>query len=60
MQIEYQGCWYFEVLLRRLVRLRKPDPVAIVTFNADYVGRHWAFPPWSGVLLLLLLNSHNI
>jgi len=43
---EYQGSWYFEVLLRRLLLLRKPDPVAIITFNADYIGRMWAYPPW--------------
>ncbi|KAL7538848.1 hypothetical protein ACHAXR_011284 [Thalassiosira sp. AJA248-18] len=43
---EYQGSWYFEVLLRRLLLLRKPDPVAIVTFNADYIGRTWAMPPY--------------
>ena len=39
---EYRSAWYFEVMLRRLLLLRKPDPVAIVTFTADYVGREWA------------------
>jgi hypothetical protein len=39
---EYTSGWYFEILLRRLLLLRKPDPVAIVTFNADYVGNEWA------------------
>lgn len=39
---EYYGsAFYFEVLLRRLLLLRKPDPIAIVTFNADYVGKPW-------------------
>ena len=45
---EYISSWYFEVLLRRLLLLRKPDPPAIVTFSADYRGRAWAYPPWSG------------
>ncbi|KAL7544982.1 hypothetical protein ACHAWF_008356 [Thalassiosira exigua] len=44
--IEYHSGWYFEVVLRRLSILRKPDPVAIITFNADYIGRKWAMPPW--------------
>ena len=44
-QKEYQSSWYFEVLIRRLLLLRKPDPVAIITFNADYIGRAWAPPP---------------
>ena len=39
---EYQSGWYFEIILRRLLLLRKPDPVAIVTFNADYAGNMWA------------------
>ncbi|KAL7543005.1 hypothetical protein ACHAXR_012891 [Thalassiosira sp. AJA248-18] len=39
---EYRSGWYFEILLRRLLLLRKPDPVAIVTFNADYAGGQWA------------------
>jgi len=39
---EYKSGWYFEVLLRRLLLLRKPDPVALVIFSADYVGSHWA------------------
>lgn len=43
----YGGVWYNEVLLRRLLLLKKPDPPAIVTFNADYVGRTWAtFDNW--------------
>ena len=46
--VEYQSGWYFEVMLRRLLLLRKPDPVAIITFNADYVGRVWAKPPYYG------------
>jgi hypothetical protein len=29
------------------LRLRKPDPLAIITFNADYVGASWAPPPHS-------------
>lgn len=37
--------WYSEVLLRRLLLFRKPDPLAIITFNADYVGVAWAPPP---------------
>jgi len=37
----YASAFYFEVLLRRLLLLRKPDPIAIVTFNADYTGRPW-------------------
>lgn len=44
---EYQSGWFFEVLLRRLLLMRKPDPVAIVTFNADYRGKIWAPPPWA-------------
>lgn len=44
---QYADCWYTEAILRRLLLLRKPDPIAIVTFNADYVGRSWAtFPPY--------------
>lgn len=40
--IRFNGsAFYFEVLLRRLLLLRKPDPVAIVTFNADYIGEPW-------------------
>ena len=48
LRTEYISSWYFEVLLRRLLLLRKPDPPAIVTFSADYRGRAWAYPPWSG------------
>lgn len=45
---EYIDMWYSEVIIRRLLLLRKPDPMAIVTFNADYVGRSWAtFPPYN-------------
>ena len=33
---QYSNAWYFETILRRLLLLRQPDPVAIVTFNADY------------------------
>ena len=40
--VEYRSAWYFEVLVRRLLLLRKPDPVAIVTFSADYAGNQWA------------------
>ena len=43
----YSDLWYSEVLLRRLLLLRKPDPLAIITFNADYVGASWAPPPHS-------------
>ncbi|KAL3782911.1 hypothetical protein HJC23_004890 [Cyclotella cryptica] len=43
---QYADLWYSEVLLRRLLLLRKPDPIAIVTFNADYVGASWALPPY--------------
>lgn len=44
---EYIDMWYSEVILRRLLLLRKPDPLAIITFNADYIGRSWAtFPPY--------------
>eukprot|EP00584_Thalassiosira_punctigera_P006509 CAMPEP_0172535690 /NCGR_PEP_ID=MMETSP1067-20121228/7582_1 /TAXON_ID=265564 ORGANISM="Thalassiosira punctigera, Strain Tpunct2005C2" /NCGR_SAMPLE_ID=MMETSP1067 /ASSEMBLY_ACC=CAM_ASM_000444 /LENGTH=543 /DNA_ID=CAMNT_0013320631 /DNA_START=244 /DNA_END=1872 /DNA_ORIENTATION=- len=39
---EYIQCWYFEAVLRRLLLLRKPDPVAIITFNADYMGSPWS------------------
>ncbi|KAL7545010.1 hypothetical protein ACHAWF_008383 [Thalassiosira exigua] len=39
---EYQSCWYFEAMMRRLLLMRKPDPVAIVVFDADYIGRLWA------------------
>lgn len=39
---EYRSGWYFEILLRRMLLLRKPDPVAVVTFNADYDGTMWA------------------
>jgi hypothetical protein len=42
---EYVDLWYGEVLLRRLLLLRKPDPLAIVTFNADYIGGPWATSP---------------
>jgi len=28
-------------LFRRLLLLRKPDPVAIITFNGDFDGRKW-------------------
>jgi hypothetical protein len=47
---EYRSGWYFEILLRRLLLLKKPDPVAIVTFNADYAGNDWAeksVAPWA-------------
>lgn len=37
----FGSAFYFEVLLRRLLLLRKPDPIAIVTFNADYIGTPW-------------------
>lgn len=48
---EYIDLWYGEVLLRRLLLLRKPDPLAIVTFNADYIGTPWAtFPPYTDPL----------
>jgi hypothetical protein len=40
------------VLLRRLLLLRKPDPLAIVTFNSDYIGTPWAtFPPYTDPLV---------
>lgn len=40
--------WYSEVLLRRLLLIRKPDPLAIITFNSDYKGIEWAtLPPWT-------------
>ncbi|KAL7553255.1 hypothetical protein ACHAWF_017550 [Thalassiosira exigua] len=38
---EYRSGWYNEAILRRLLLLRKPDPVAVVTFNADYKGDPW-------------------
>lgn len=38
---EYKSAWYLEALLRRLLLLRKPDPVAIITFNADYAAVPW-------------------
>eukprot|EP00985_Skeletonema_marinoi_P021889 scaffold13677_cov138-Skeletonema_marinoi.AAC.3 len=38
----FGSAFYFEVLLRRLLLLRKPDPIAIVTFNADYIGTPWS------------------
>mmetsp|Transcript_6554 Transcript_6554/g.13438 ORF Transcript_6554/g.13438 Transcript_6554/m.13438 type:complete len:581 (-) Transcript_6554:56-1798(-) len=44
---DYISVWYNEILLRRLLLLRKPDPVAIITFNADYIGRTWAPKPYS-------------
>ena len=48
---QYIDLWYSEVLLRRLLLLRKPDPLAIVTFNADYNGQAWAtFPPYTDPL----------
>lgn len=31
---EYIDMWYSEAIIRRLLLLRKPDPIAIVTFNA--------------------------
>lgn len=34
---EYIDMWYSEAIIRRLLLLRKPDPIAIVTFNA---GEH--------------------
>eukprot|EP00571_Detonula_confervacea_P008091 CAMPEP_0172319014 /NCGR_PEP_ID=MMETSP1058-20130122/36519_1 /TAXON_ID=83371 /ORGANISM="Detonula confervacea, Strain CCMP 353" /LENGTH=514 /DNA_ID=CAMNT_0013033957 /DNA_START=335 /DNA_END=1879 /DNA_ORIENTATION=- len=39
--MEYKSGWYYEAILRRLLLLRKPDPVAIITFNADYNGDSW-------------------
>jgi len=59
---EYRSAWYFEILLRRLLLLRKPDPVAIITFTADYVGSQWAdrsvAPEWAkdGEIILLMLQ----
>ena len=51
MHLEYIDLWYSEVLLRRLLLLRKPDPLAIVTFNSDYIGPPWAtFPPYTDPL----------
>jgi len=38
----FGSAFYFEVLLRRLLLFRKPDPIAIVTFNADYIGSVWS------------------
>lgn len=43
--LDYISVWYNEILLRRLLLMRKPDPVAIVTFNADYISRTWAPKP---------------
>jgi hypothetical protein len=31
---EYIDLWYSEAIIRRLLLMRKPDPIAIVTFNA--------------------------
>mmetsp|Transcript_2656 Transcript_2656/g.5888 ORF Transcript_2656/g.5888 Transcript_2656/m.5888 type:complete len:567 (-) Transcript_2656:95-1795(-) len=45
--LEYRSLWYSEMLLRKLLLLRKPDYPAIVVFNADYIGRIWAGNPWS-------------
>ncbi|KAL7535033.1 hypothetical protein ACHAXR_006222 [Thalassiosira sp. AJA248-18] len=42
---EYRSLWYFEVLLRRILLVKKPDPPAVITFNADYLGRPWTNPP---------------
>ena len=48
---EYADLWYSEVLLRRLLLLQKPHPLAIVTFNSDYIGPPWAtFPPYTDPL----------
>lgn len=45
---EYIDMWYSEVIIRRLLLLRRPDPMAIITFNADYIGKSWAtFPPYN-------------
>ena len=38
---EYVQNFYSEILFRRLLLLRKPDPVAIITFNGDFDGRKW-------------------
>lgn len=38
---EYVDMWYSEAIIRRLLLLRKPDPCAVVVFNADYVGKTW-------------------
>ena len=41
---EYKSAWYTEIILRRLLLVRKPDPVAIITFNADYTAGGWEEP----------------
>lgn len=43
---QYVSMFYFEVIIRRLLTMRTPDAPAIVTFNADYIGRAWAPPPY--------------
>jgi len=56
---QYRSSWYFEVLIRRLLLLRKPDPVAIITFNADYIGRTWAMPPYQDIAEARRTLFHN-
>lgn len=43
----YASAFYGEMMLRRLLLLRKPDPLAIVFFQADYRGRDWMPEPYS-------------
>ena len=41
--------WVTEAMIRRFLAIRNPDPVAIIWFSADYIGRHWSFPPYTNI-----------
>lgn len=38
--------WFHEAFLRSALMLRRPGPVAVVYFSADYIGSRWASPPY--------------
>lgn len=40
--------WIHEIFIRKFLRLRKPEPVALIYLSADFIGRLWSYPPYVG------------
>jgi len=52
--------WNNEIFIRKALLLRKPDPVAVVYFIADYHGRAWADKPWADPAAQLKSTSFGL
>lgn len=42
---DYASGWYFETIVRRLLLLRQPNPIAVVTLNADWSNGGYVHTP---------------